>query len=76
MEYRLDPTVLDHAKTASGARSDEQLGQTFLYKTGATVRKWRRGDTAPDIVSLMRLKQITGRPVDTMMIHESAESAA
>ncbi|MBC3186395.1 transcriptional regulator [Corynebacterium sp. zg-331] len=76
MEYRLDPTVLDHAKAASGARSDEQLGQMFLYKTGETVRKWRRGATNPDVVSLMRLKNITGRPLDTMMIHESATAAA
>lgn len=75
MEFRLDPTVLDMARNHVGARSDEALGQQFLSKTGVTVRNWRSGRTVPDIRSLMVLRDLTGRPLDTMIIHASAAAA-
>lgn len=72
MFYRLDPAVLDRAKQVTSATSDEQLGQQFLTKTGSTVRNYRTGKTAPDVVTLMRLREITGIPLDQMLQQTAA----
>ena len=72
---RLNPAVLDKAIELTGARSDDQLGQAFLNLTGATIRNYRAGKSAPSIVTLMRLKQLTGIPLDRMVM-EVAEAAA
>lgn len=72
---RLNPEVLDKAVELTGSRSDDQLGQAFLNLTGATIRNYRAGKSAPSIVTLMRLKQITGIPLDRM-VTETVEAAA
>lgn len=66
--FRLNPEVLDKARKLTGVRSDDQLGQAFLNLTGATVRSYRAGKSAPSIVTLMRLKEITGTSLDNMVI--------
>lgn len=73
--FQLNPDVLDKAISITGARSDDQLGQAFLNLTGATIRNYRAGKSAPTIATLMRLKQITGIPLDSM-IAESQSIAA
>ncbi|AKN77563.1 hypothetical protein [Corynebacterium ulcerans] len=73
---RLNPTVLDKAKELTGARSDDQLGQAFLNLTGATIRAYRSGRSIPNIITIARLKQLTGIPLDQMVIEDSAELAA
>lgn len=72
---RLNPAVLDKAKEITGARSDDQLGQAFLNITGATVRNYRNGKNVPNIVTLMRLKELTGAPLD-QMVEEIAKTEA
>ncbi|MGV0351641.1 hypothetical protein ACUY2G_12150 [Corynebacterium guaraldiae] len=72
---RLNPAVLDKAIELTGSRSDDQLGQAFLNLTGATIRNYRAGKSAPSIATLMRLKQLTGIPLDRMVM-EVAEAAA
>lgn len=72
---RLNPEVIDKAIEVTGSRSDDQLGQAFLDLTGATIRNYRAGRSAPSIVTLMRLKQITGIPLDRM-VAESEDAAA
>lgn len=72
---RLDPQVLDKAIEITGSRSDDQLGQAFLDLTGNTIRAYRSGKSTPNIVTLMRLKQLTGVPID-QMIQETPEIAA
>ena len=67
MAVKLDPKVLDEARRIDGLTSDEQLGGA-IGKTGHTIRAWRSGATVPGIASLMRLKQITGWPLDRMVI--------
>lgn len=69
IEIRLNPQVLDRARSVDGLTSDEQLGAA-IGKTGATIRAWRSGRTAPNIAALMRLKQITGIPLDQMVMRE------
>ena len=71
---RLNPEVLDRATEVTGSRSDDQLGQAFLNLTGATIRNYRAGRFSPSIATLMRLKQLTGIPLDRMVTE--AEDAA
>ncbi|CAB0543008.1 hypothetical protein CIP107527_00694 [Corynebacterium diphtheriae] len=73
---RLNPIVLDKAKELTGARSDDQLGQAFLNLTGTTIRAYRSGKSNPNIITIMRLKQLTGIPLDQMVIEDSVEIAA
>lgn len=72
---RLNPEVLDKAIEVTGSRSDDQLGQAFLDLTGATIRSYRAGRSAPSLATLMKLKRITGIPLDRMAT-ESEDAAA
>lgn len=72
---RINPHVLDKAVELTGSRSDDQLGQAFLNLTGTTIRNYRTGRSLPTIVTMMRLKQITGIPLD-QMVTETEETAA
>lgn len=71
MDIRINPDVLDAARHIDGLTSDEQLGGA-IGKTGHTIRSWRSGKTAPNIAALMRLKQITGWPLDRMVVSADA----
>ncbi|WP_165242410.1 hypothetical protein [Corynebacterium lizhenjunii] len=71
---RLNPVVLDKAIEMTGARSDDQLGHAFLNLTGTTIRNYRAGRSAPNVVTLMRLKQLTGMPLDRM-VYETHDAA-
>ncbi|QQB45327.1 hypothetical protein I6I10_06840 [Corynebacterium glucuronolyticum] len=74
MTYRLRADVLDEAIEITGAKSDDQLGQAFLDRTGQTVRNWRFGKTAPDLASVAKLQRITGRAFEDMV--DIAETSA
>jgi transcriptional regulator with XRE-family HTH domain len=76
MEYRLDPQVLDLAKSVTGCSGDEELGQKYLGKSGTTVRNYRQGKTNPSIAVLMALRRLTGRPLDQMFLHVATAAAA
>lgn len=76
MHLRLDPTVLDTAKERTGAGSDEVLGVKHLGCSGNTVRSYRKGLTVPSVYILARLREITGRPFDTMLVPAEALPAA
>ncbi|TYR15601.1 hypothetical protein [Corynebacterium urealyticum] len=73
---RLDPRVLDKAKAVTGSRSDDQLGQAFLNLTGVTVRSYRAGKSLPTIVTLAKLRELTGIPLDRMVINDAGSHAA
>lgn len=73
---RLDPQVLDKARELTGSRSDDQLGQAFLNLTGVTVRNYRAGKSLPTVVTLARLRELTGIPLDRMVISEADTHAA
>ena len=67
---RIDPTIFQEAMDNTGARTPEELGYTFLQKTGPTIRSYMKGDTVPDLKVCMILKKLTGRPIDSMVIDE------
>lgn len=71
----LDPTVLDDARTLTGATSDEKLAP-FLGLTGVTVRNLRHGRSTPSVATLVKLRSITGRPLDGLIIPDSHKLTA
>ena len=75
MAYRLRANVLDEAIRITGAKSDDQLGQAFLDRTGQTVRNWRAGRTAPDLASLATLQRITGWSFEDMVTANETTAA-
>lgn len=75
-KIRLNPKILDRAKELTGSRSDDQLGQAFLNLTGATIRNYRNGKSLPTVVTLARLRELTGMPMDQMILMEGETVAA
>lgn len=73
---RFNTEVIDKARELTGSRSDDQLGQAFLNLTGSTIRNYRAGRSLPTIVTLARLKEITGIPLDRMVITDEYATAA
>lgn len=74
--FRLNPEVIDKAVEMTGSRSDDQLGLAFLNLTGSTIRNYRAGKSMPNVVTMMRLKEITGMPLDRMVVKAPAAIAA
>lgn len=72
---QINPLALDRAKEITGVRSDEQLGQLFLDRSGSSVRNWRAGRTAPDLETLAKLQQITAWSFDKILIPENSAVA-
>lgn len=72
----LNPEALDKALQVTGSRSVDHLAQTFLGKTGATVRRWVKGQSAPDLVSIVRLQKLTGLRFDQLIIDHNPETVA
>lgn len=68
----INPLALDRAKEVTGARSDEQLGQMFLNRSGSSVRNWRAGRTSPDLETIAKLQQLTGWSFDKILIPTAA----
>ena len=63
----LDPTALDDARALTGAPSDEKLAE-HMDMSGAAVRNLRSGRSTPSILTLVKLRRITGRPIDGLII--------
>lgn len=72
---RLDPTVIDEAVEATGARNVDQLGWACLDKSGTTVRNYISGKTVPPVPVLAKLRQITGRTLDSMILVDDETAA-
>lgn len=72
MDFVLDPKVLDVARELTGSRSDDQLGQSFLNLTGASIRRYRKGEALPSVLTLMRLRGLTGIKLEEMVISTNA----
>lgn len=68
---QIDPTVLDDARRAYGLSSDQALA-TKLGLSLSTVGNLRAGRATPTLGTLMAIKRVTGRSLDTLV----AEGAA
>lgn len=73
---QINPKALDKAKEITGARSDEQLGQMFLDRTGSTVRNWRTRKTSPDLETVAKIQRLTGWSFDRILITNTNEATA
>lgn len=74
MSIRLDPSALDDARALHGFTSDERLAGA-IEMSGTAIRNLRHGRTSPSVATLVRLRRLTGRPLDGLII-ESREPAA
>lgn len=67
LEHQLDPTALDDARRILGLPSDEKLGARIGI-TGTTIRNLRHGRTSPSIGTLVKLRGVTGRSIDGLIV--------
>lgn len=73
--YRLDPYALDVARARHDFTSDEKLAAE-IGVSGTTVRNWRHGRQSPSIVRLMKLRKLTGIPLEALLIEQSESRSA
>ena len=74
MSIRLDPSALDDARSLHGFTSDERLAAA-IDMSGTAIRNLRHGRTSPSVATLVRLRRLTGRPLDGLVV-ETAENPA
>lgn len=72
---RVDPTVFQEALDKTGCSSIDEFGWKFIDKSGTTARSYRDGKTMPGIPTLMILKRITGRSIDSMILSDDRVAA-
>ena len=75
MSIRLDPSALDDARNLHGFTSDERLAAA-IDMSGTAIRNLRHGRTSPSVETLVRLRRLTGRPLDGMVIDRAKHTAA
>lgn len=74
MANRLNPNVLDDAKTRwglSNARLADRLGIS-----PDTLRRLRNGEREPSLTEMLILRRLTGWPLDGLVIESAAPAAA
>lgn len=69
VDYLLGPSVLDDARRLGGYTSDEKLAAA-IGMTGTAVRNLRHGRSSPSVATLVKLRSISGRPLDGMLIQQ------
>lgn len=72
---RLNPSALDDARKLHGFTSDTRLAGA-LGMSESAVRNLRHGKSTPSIGTLMKLRKLTGIPVESMVIEEAENQAA
>lgn len=75
MKIRIEPTALDDARVRHGLTSDEQLGHR-MQMTGTAIRNLRHGRTCPSVETLVKLSNLSGRPMDRLVTVEEQSPAA
>ena len=75
MSIRLEPSALDDARALQGFTSDERLAAA-IDMSGTAIRNLRHGRTSPRVATLVRLRRLTGRPLDGLVIEQSESPAA
>ena len=73
---KLNQNAVDQAMEVTGARSVDHLAQTFLDVTGMTLRNYLSGKTAPSILFLVKMRKLTGIPLDQLVTADTTSAAA
>ena len=68
--FRLDPHVLDEARRLHGLTSDEKLAHE-IEMSGTSIRDLRQARTGPTVGTLMKLRKLTGLPLEAMILEQS-----
>lgn len=75
MKWILDPSVLDEARMVNRISSDSKLAAR-LDMSPASISKLRLGQTTPQLGTLMKLRAMSGRSIDGMVIKVNDVTAA
>ncbi|CAM5402659.1 helix-turn-helix domain-containing protein [Corynebacterium variabile] len=75
MAVRLNPHVLDDARDRWGLTSDARLAAKLGVAPG-TVGHLRKGDTEPTVRVLLKLRALTGWPLDGLVTEVEDTAAA
>lgn len=67
--FRINPDALDEARRMHNLTSDEKLAAA-MEMSATSIQNLRRGRTSPSIVTLMKLRKLTGIPVEAMLIEQ------
>jgi ribosome-binding protein aMBF1 (putative translation factor) len=73
--YRLNPSALDEARSIHGFTSDEKLAAA-IDMTGTAIRNLRHGRTSPKVETLMKLRKLTGIPLEALIVEQSESKSA
>lgn len=73
--FHLKPEVLDEARRINGFSSDEKLAAA-IDMSGAAIRNMRHGRTSPLVGTLMKLRKLTGIPLEAMIFESESKAAA
>lgn len=73
--FHLKPEVLDEARKINGFTSDDKLAAA-MDMSGAAIRNLRHGRTSPLVGTLMKLRKLTGIPLEAMIVERAAVAAA
>lgn len=73
--YRLNPEILDRAREMHDLTSDEKLAAK-INVSSSSIRNWRKGIKLPSVARLMILRDLTGVPLDNLLIPEENTTAA
>lgn len=57
--FRINPDALDEARRMHNLTSDEKLAAA-MEMSATSIQNLRRGRTSPSIVTLMKLRKLTG----------------
>lgn len=73
--FRLNPSALDEARKLHGFTSDDKLAAA-MDMSGAAIRKLRHGQSSPLIGTLMKLRKLTGIPLESLVIEQPETKTA
>lgn len=65
---RLNPEALDQARQIHGLTSDEKLAAE-LGMSGSSVRDMRKGRRGPSVKTLLKLRKLTGIPMEALLLN-------
>lgn len=72
---RIRAEALDQAREMHGFSSDEKLAAA-LELSSTSVRNLRKGRSSPSISTLLRLRKLTGIPIEALLTEEPADRVA
>lgn len=71
--FRLNPSALDQARKLHSFTSDEKLAAA-MDMTGTSIRNLRHGRTSPSVATLMKLRKLTGIPMEALIVEQQEDN--